>query len=195
MSNIASRATITCGLAPNQWVTVLQKETPYGQANPVAVAAASVAANDITEQNPTYRGHRLACVVTYPSPSNELGLPIQQLIALAAASQVRLVVQESEDGITWTNRYATTAANDLNPGGEVTFNTYHVARWVRLVAFSLTTGMINVQVEELEEQVFPSFYPNVSHPGCSWCQVEVQTGSASTPIITNTNSFTIAGQD
>ena len=184
MSNIASRGTVVCGLAPNQWVTVLQKETPYGQANPLTVAADLAAGiGGIAEVSPNYRGHRLACSVSYPTSANILGLTISEAVAIAAKTAVRLVVQESEDGVTWTNRYATTAANDLNPGGEIDFSTYHVARYVRLVAFSTHGGSIQCVVNELEEQVLPSFYPNAASPACSWCQVESQTGSTSTPVI------------
>lgn len=89
---------------------------------------------------------------------------------IANPAIVQVQIHESENGVNWAwNAYP---PFQIVPGGEVTFSTYHVRRWVRVVVYSVRSGIVRGTKLPLEEQVLP---------GCILSPVTVE--SHSDPVV------------
>jgi len=157
MSNNFSRAQLHKGLAPDNWAVLFMKEDPY--------------------RSPVFTFHRVSLHLVSRVTCDELyGLsPL-----LPYTSSVRIKVQESEDGVTWVDRYV--HATDLVPGGEVEFSSYHVRRWVRVLLFAGTGNgaFVDVVVTIPEDQVLPQFKESIPLACSSFCECDCETGAEST---------------
>ena len=144
-----TRHTVMAGLLPNAWVPVFQLDHPYGQQRGA----------ETVELNPMYRYHHVDVDISADAANG------------AAAT---LKVQESDDGTTWMDRYTHPAA--LVPGGQVSFDTYHVRRYVRLIAFSTAGGSIRCQLNTPELQSLPNLL-QTPLSCATWCECDCETGS------------------
>lgn len=149
-----SRAQLHKGVAPNQWSVLFLKEDPY--------------------RDPVYTFHQTHVHLESRLTRDEIyGLsPL-----LLYTSTVRVKVQESEDGVTWTDRYV--HATDLNPGGMIDFQTYNVARWVRVLLFASagTGAQVDAVIGIPEDQVLPQLKENVALSCSTFCECDCETGS------------------
>ena len=89
---------------------------------------------------------------------------------------VQLKVEESDDQVTWLDRYVYPHA--LVPGGEVTFATYHVKKYVRVLGYSTYGGMLTVTVAQDEDQSLPALerHAVAATAYCATCESAGETG-------------------
>lgn len=80
------------------------------------------------------------------------------------------IIQDSVDGITWTNRLV--GAAPIVPGGEVSCSVYFSGRYVRALVFSHAAGRVDATLAIPEDQVIPGLWPDVATLACSsYCEV------------------------
>lgn len=150
MSAQSGRHTGLAGLQADQWGVIFLLEDYYGQAD----------VGETPELGP-YRYHAFS-VRLWAEPAN--------------TNSIRLVVQDSEDGETWENRYTHPA--DLVPGGEIVFSTTHALRHVRLIGYSTGDAVVHYEIQHRRGETDPKPIQDVV--ACtSFCQVACQTGAES----------------
>lgn len=92
----------------------------------------------------------------------------------ANSANVEFAIQDSPDGVTWTNRWVSTAA--VVPGGEQSISVTLLQNYHRVLAFSTGTGRVDIQVNIPEDQVIPGLWPDVSTLTCSgYCEVSAES--------------------
>lgn len=90
------------------------------------------------------------------------------------AANVEYIVQDSEDGSTWTNR--TVGADAIVPGGEVLVDSMALGSYQRVLVYSTGAGRVDATILVPEDQASPSFWPDVSTLSCnSYCEVSSET--------------------
>ena len=83
---------------------------------------------------------------------------------------VEVIIQDSPDGVTWTNRYVMPSA--IVPNGEIGVYMVHQQRWVRVCLYSTGSGRVDATVNIPEDQVIPGLWPDVHSLSCvSYCEV------------------------
>jgi hypothetical protein len=94
-------------------------------------------------------------------------------------SATRIKVQESANAAgPWIDRYVHPV--NLEAGGSIDFDTYHVQRYMRVVAFNTNGGELSLQVQVPEDQALPSLLDNVALDCASFCEVDCETGAETT---------------
>jgi len=89
-------------------------------------------------------------------------------------ANTEVIVQDSVDGTTWTNR--SVLAAPIVPGGEVSLAVQHRGRWVRVMLFSHGIGRIDATLQTPEDHTVPGLWPNVSPLTCaSYCEVSAES--------------------
>ena len=87
---------------------------------------------------------------------------------------VTVVVQDSRDGTTWSNRYESPVP--VVPGGHLDVSTYLQGRYHRTLVYSAGTGRADIVVLIPEEQVLPGLWPDVASLACHTnCEVISET--------------------
>ena len=101
---------------------------------------------------------------------------------VANAAPVRIILDVSDDGSTWTRFYTHTI--DLVPGGHTEFPAYHTKPYVRCLAFSRGSGLLVGQANVAELQTLPQFIPAERGDLTSrtWCAHDCQTAQTETSI-------------
>jgi len=90
------------------------------------------------------------------------------------AANVEIIVQDSRDGVTWTNRQVVAAP--LVPGGELSISLTHQGQWVRTLVYSTATGRVDAQLSIPEDQTIPGLWPDVHSLACvSYCEVSSES--------------------
>jgi len=85
-------------------------------------------------------------------------------------ANTEIIVQDSVDGVTWTNRQVIAAP--LVPGGELSISANHQGKWVRVVLYSAAVGRVDATLNIPEEHVIPGLWPDVHTMSCaSYCEV------------------------
>ena len=85
-------------------------------------------------------------------------------------ANVEIIVQDSVDGSTWTNR--SVVAAPLVPGGEMAIGAHQQGRWVRVLLYSTAVGRVDATLGIPEEHVTPGLWPDVATLSCaSYCEV------------------------
>lgn len=85
-----------------------------------------------------------------------------------------IIVQDSVDGTTWTNR--SVVAAPLVPGGEMSLSLNFRGKWVRVLLYSAATGRIDATLNIPEDQTTPGLWPDVSTLSCaSYCEVSSES--------------------
>jgi len=86
------------------------------------------------------------------------------------AANTEIVVQDSNDGVTWVTRV--TVAAPLVPGGELALATYFRLRYVRVLLYSTGNGRIDGTLAIPEDDVTPGLWPDVDSLSCaSYCEI------------------------
>jgi len=149
-----SRQPFVTGLMPNRWVVVMQDmEGVAGRAIPGGRTVRDF-----------YHGIRLAVEA---APAN--------------TQNVTLQIQDSDDGITWTQRYKHPTA--LRPGGQLSFDQVHVQARFRVLAYSTGVGVIKTYLLPPEAQASPDYLREPGHDGepmlvcASFCEQDCETGT------------------
>ena len=146
-----SRGTFDKGLPGAQWVTLFELGHGYG--------------------DPPYWYHQLAFSLQNEVVQNDTETP--------ANRSVKVLVQTSADGTTWTTAY--TYPNLVVPGGEAVISTSHNQKYVRAVAYSDVATRVWGQWLPPEMQSTPHFEePDslVASGACvTFCEVDCETGT------------------
>jgi hypothetical protein len=89
-------------------------------------------------------------------------------------ANVEYIIQDSVDGINWTNRLV--GAAPIVPGGEVTAVVFFRGRYVRALVFSHAAGRVDATLAIPEDQVIPGLWPDVGTLACSsYCEVSAES--------------------
>jgi hypothetical protein len=89
-------------------------------------------------------------------------------------ANVEYIIQDSVDGITWTNRLV--GAAPIVPGGEVTAVVFFRGRYVRALVFSHAAGRVDATLAIPEDQVIPGLWPDVSSLSCAaYCEISAES--------------------
>ena len=124
-----SRGIVQRGLEPNRWVVLFEELCPC--------------------DGPVYFHNRIALTLEYPSDPAFIGF------AARGGAAVRIILQESADGITWT--LVAEHPQQLQPGGVVgPFNYYHVRPHVRCLLYSTAAGKVVGTLFKEEIQSLPA---------------------------------------
>jgi hypothetical protein len=84
------------------------------------------------------------------------------------------IVQDSVDGINWTNRLV--GAAPIVPGGEVALGVYFSGRYVRVLVYSAGVGRVDATLAIPEDDVVPGLWPDVGTLTCaSYCEVSAES--------------------
>ena len=146
-----SRGSLRVALQPNAWVCLFRKEDPYA--------------------DPVYFYHHNTFTLHSELGDNVIGGAVN---AGGVTANVTIILQDSADGITWSQTYR--HATVLRPGGRVTIDFRHVRRYTRCLLFSTGNGMVSGTMVDPEEQVLPQLLQDVLH--CTtWCEQECETGA------------------
>jgi len=134
------------GLIPDQWVVILQDEEGIAGTAVRTVRDFFCAGSAIVEAAP------------------------------ANTANVEFLLQESDDGVVWTNARLFTGA--LVPGGAIALAGKTVQARLRLLAFSHGSGIIKVTGIVPEAQASPDYLTGVALAGCAaYCEVACETGA------------------
>ena len=144
MSMNVSRQPFITGLSPDQWVVVMQDQE----------GVASPAGRTVRDYY-----HNIGIVVEADS---------------ANTANAEFLVQDSDDGITWVQRYR--HPTPLVPGGQLAFGSLHVRAKFRVLAFSHGRGFIKTYLAQPEEQASPDYLTGVHLACASMCEQECETG-------------------
>lgn len=89
-------------------------------------------------------------------------------------ANVEVIVQDSADGTTWSNRNVVAAP--IVPGGEMSVSTSGQGKWIRVMLYSTATGRVDITVQDPEDQVIPGLWNDVNTLACaSYCEVSSET--------------------
>jgi len=129
MATNNSRGIVQRGLVPNQWVVLCEFLCP--------------------SDGPVYFNNRIGLTLEYPSDPAFIGYAAQ------GGAAVRIVLQESADGTTWT--LVAEHPQSLQPGGILgPFNYYHVRPHVRILLYSTEAGKVVGTLFKEEIQSLPA---------------------------------------
>lgn len=81
------------------------------------------------------------------------------------SANVEYVVQDSEDGSTWTTRLSGPAA--IVPGGAVDVSVMGLGKHQRVLLYSTGTGRVDATVSLPEDQASVSLWPDVGSIACA----------------------------
>jgi hypothetical protein len=101
-------------------------------------------------------------------------LHVELMADSANTAVTEFQVQDSPDGVTWTQRYKHPAT--LVPGGRLSIDTHHVQARFRLLAFSHGRGSIRTILLAPESQANPDYQWPPLHCA-TWCEMDCETGS------------------
>ena len=108
-----------------------------------------------------------------PSPgvrSNYRGISLHMQADALNQANVEYVVQDSPDGLTWTNRYVGPAP--IVPGGEIDCAVMGIGKHQRVLLFSHATGRIDATVMLPEDHASVGLWPDVGTLACAaYCEV------------------------
>ena len=95
------------------------------------------------------------------------------------AADTYYMVEQSEDGVTWT-QVLYPVATPLVPGGFVDFSATNSQRWVRVLLYSTANGGVDGTVLTPEAQVLPRLIEDASLACHSMCEHDCETGDETT---------------
>lgn len=86
---------------------------------------------------------------------------------------VEVIIQDSVDGLTWTNRYVAPAP--ITPGGMLDISVSTLGKRSRILVFSTGVGRVDATYLSPEEQQ-TALWPDVSTLACSsYCEISQET--------------------
>jgi len=93
------------------------------------------------------------------------------------AAAVTVKIQDSNDGVTWVDRYAHPQA--LQPGGEIQFSYFHVRPHVRCILYSTGGGRVDGSWLKPEAQTLPHLVPDehITMSCSTFCEQDCETGT------------------
>jgi len=138
-----SRQSLDAALVPNSWVVLIQDQEGISGAGTRTVR--------------DYYHHVTA----------ELEADVANTATTTA------IVQDSNNGITWTTR-STSAA--IAPGGRVAIDTALVQRLMRIALWSTGTGLVRGTLSQPEQQASPD-YNRAVLTCATFCEVDCETGA------------------
>lgn len=105
---------------------------------------------------------------------NYRGLNLHLVADSGNRGNVEVIVQDSVDGTTWTNRFVAPAA--IVPGGMYDLSVVATGRYVRVLVFSTGVGRVDGTILTPEEHALPGIWPDVSSLACaSYCEVSAES--------------------
>lgn len=112
-----------------------------------------------------------------PAPGvryNYRGISLHMAADALNQANVEYIVQDSPDGITWTNRYVGPAP--IVPGGEVDCSVMGIGKHQRVCLFSHGVGRVDATIMLPEDQASVGLWPDVGVLTCaSYCEVSAET--------------------
>ena len=161
MANV-SRHSVRAALVQDRWVVVIADQEGIGTPQ----AGASVAAS--TSRTVRDFHHRL-----------NMHLKADE----ANTDNVTVIVQESNDAITWVT---VNTFGPIVPGGELEFNAVHSREMFRVGVYSVGSGFVSGDLLQPELQASPGYLINPALTCSTWCQVDCETaaeGYGDVPVV------------
>ena len=89
-------------------------------------------------------------------------------------ANTEVVIQDSPDGATWTNRYVLPSA--IVPGGESSMAVHCQQKWIRVLVYASAAGRVDGTLAIPEDQVIPGLWPDTHALSCAaYCEISSET--------------------
>ena len=95
----------------------------------------------------------------------------------ANGAETRVKIQQSVDGVTWTDQWA--SVTHLQPGGRMMVTVAHTRPHVRCILYSAASGRVDGTWMKPEAQVLPHLLPgeHLTMACSTFCEQDCETGT------------------